>query len=560
LLLEGTTRDLVEDDFYKRPLSYRDQQIAIEAVITGVHAYLPLCHERHRTKIANCVVDDSLSIRRVASLSPMTMEKLQLWQPESDEYGLPTGIESALKQFLPEVIFIEAFKDPTEEAQARASAVLGKLLKQIMEQVSDQVQDDVIQSLDQASRKLNVFEEDGSILDQRPEEIQRIEERIRLHFRELFDASDVRLSFSLPSVGDLMSSATLYMRDHGPWTSPEGKGQGFQRALYLALLQSLADEARYSEQRTLHRPFILLFEEPEAFLHPALQKQMALILNALSRSNQVLIATHSPLLVSPDSISSVLILRQESALQINPHSTSCTAPDFESLPDPQDKQLAALLRFSSSSEFLFSDCVLVVEGPSDRALLDASWAIHASGTPQQEPKTTLAVIEAGNKTVVPVWLHCLSAIGINAHGVVDLDFLWRGAGKCLGSDPELSSFCEEFWTLADIRGLSKQENGERDIPKASKRAAYQLVRDELLQQADRLCGRIRDEHGIWVFSQGEIETYFGLSESSKGRYTEVAQRIRIRDMQVHQEVRDLLAWATETNNSAMHSQIQSEAP
>jgi len=103
LLFEGTTRDLAEDDFYAQE-EQRADQVVLEAILDGVSEYLPLCNEKHRTKIANCVVDGRLRIRRMGSRSPLEFGKLELWQPDKGDFGLPTGIESALKQLLPEVI------------------------------------------------------------------------------------------------------------------------------------------------------------------------------------------------------------------------------------------------------------------------------------------------------------------------------------------------------------------------------------------------------------------------------------------------------------------------
>jgi len=46
-----------------------------------------------------------------------------------------------------------------------------------------------------------------------------------------------------------------------------------QRTLYLSLLRALAARIRGQTERVV-RPFILLFEEPEAFLHPEGQIKM----------------------------------------------------------------------------------------------------------------------------------------------------------------------------------------------------------------------------------------------------------------------------------------------
>jgi len=531
LLFEGTARDLTENDFSIQD-DQRADQIIIEATLEGINKYLILCDERHRTKIESCVEGDKLRIRRVVKLESSKPElgKLELWQPDKNDFGLLTGIDSALKQLLPEVIFIEAFKDPSEEAQAKSSATLGKLLKQIVEHVAMGVGTNVKKNLDRIERYLNE--------DRKPEVLRRIEQQIRQHMRVVFEEADIRLRFRLPEVSDLMGLATVELKDRGPWTPIEGKGQGFQRVLYLALLRALAEELRQEHQAEVRRPFLLLFEEPEAFLHPALQRQMGDVLESISESNQVVIATHSPLLVTPQRIRNILILRQDTTGLARP-----IVPNLESLRDPDDKQLARLLEFSSSSEFLFADCVLVVEGLSDRALFEASWNALRKSLSFGRQSVTLAIIDAGSKSVVPVWVKYLNEIGISAYGVVDLDFLWDGAGKCLGSDPQLSKFTEKFWNLAAERGISEMNDGKFHIIRDKKKSAFRLVRKNFGQEYRDLRQRLQQHHRIWVLSRGEIEIYFGLSDSSKGKYSAVSQEIRRGKIKVPREIKEVLKWA-----------------
>lgn len=549
LLFEGTARDLTENDFYIYQTQH-DDPITVEAILEDVRKYLPLCSEKHRAKIAECIGDDdTLRIRRVASREPLEFGKLKLWRPKENAFVLPTGIENALKQLLPEVIFIEAFKDPNAEAQAKSSATLGKLLRQIIEPVSAQLASDVKKNIDKVARRFNVVEVEGKVVDKRPEELKRIEQRIRQHMQAVFEEADVRLKFCLPEVSDLMGSATVELKDRGPWTPLEGKGQGFQRALYLALLRALAEELRATDS-DIHRPFLLLFEEPEAFLHPALQREMGDILESISASNQVVVATHSPLLVTPPRIQNVLILRQAVLPNTETHATCCFVQNPELLPDADDKQLVNLLKFSSSAEFLFADCVLVVEGPSDRALLEACWHVLAKSRRSGEQPLALAIVEAGNKSVVPVWVKYLQDIGFSARGVVDLDFLWDGAGKCLKSDRDLSRFGDKFWKLVEEKGISETSDGKHRIPPNKKEEAFNLILDRLNESAELLRKRLQREAGIWVLAEGEIDRYFDLSRSSKGHYAAVSQKVRNREVAVPQEIEDMVKWAISTKDDS----------
>lgn len=543
LLLEGSTRDLSLEDFHCTSLGVSNQ-ITIEAHIKGVTAFLPLCAEQHRSKIQACIEEDSIRIRRIANREPFGLGKLEIWQPEKGEFGTPTGLDSAFKQFLPEVIYIEAFKDPSAEAQSsKTTTVLSKILKQIVEQVGEKINAEVQEALSLAQKKFNVIEMDGKNVDERPDELKRVQQRINNHVREIFTNSEARLVFKLPDLDAMMATATVELRDHqnGPWTSPAFKGQGFQRALYVALLEALADELRHGggEERP-NRPFILLFEEPEIFLHPSLQREIGDILETISKTNQVVIVTHSPLLVTPHRIDEVLIVKQQ-VIEPQGVKSICVRPKVDELPDAEDKQLASLLRFANSAEFLFADFVVVVEGPSDRELLNASWT-RVKKEISPENNYALAVLDAGSKAVVPVWVRHLKAIGLETVGLVDMDFLWDGAGKCLKDDSNLSQLMSDFWKICDDKQFREDKNGKRTILASKKKDAFIILRDEL-QHRTMQVRKCLMQQGIWVLLGGEIEDYFGLTQNSKGQYTLASQKILSGKCEIPDEVQQFLRWS-----------------
>jgi len=80
-------------------------------------------------------------------------------------------------------------------------------------------------------------------------------------------------------------------------------GQGLQRHLIYTLLKL---SSQYKEKRTYEKKefslelTLILFEEPEAFLHPGQQESLDYSLKALSsdEGQQIVIATHSPIFVS----------------------------------------------------------------------------------------------------------------------------------------------------------------------------------------------------------------------------------------------------------------------
>ena len=542
LLLEATGRDVSLEDFYEGDAGNANEiELVGEFIIPP--EYLILCEERHRTKIQECIEDNKLITRRVISKTAddkIEVGKLQLWQPDKNEYGLPTGIENALKQFLPEVIFIEAFKDPTQEAQGKSTATLGKILKQIVGQVSSQINEDVDGAIKIAARRFNTFiENNGDLIDERPEELRRVENRIRKHVQEIFAGSDARLKFNLPKVDDLIATATVELKDWGPWTLPDGKGQGFQRVLYVALLQSLAEELR-DEANEVNRPFILLYEEPEAFLHPALQREIGNILETISNTNQVVIATHSPVLVTSSRLDNVIILKQQ--IPPLPHSTQLFIPDPTLAELDEDRQLVSLLKLNNTAEFLFSDYILVVEGVSDRALVESCLSKIREG--REIKFQAIAVIEAGSKDVVPVWIKHLQKMGFPTKGMVDLDFVWNGANNVLKNYELLGKFGTQFWERMEREGLCEtNDEGKHIINKKSE--AFRIITsdNEFLPVVEKIRQDLISKD-IWAISKGEIESYFGLSSSSKNQYIPTSRKVRNGEIPIPDEIKEIIRWLT----------------
>lgn len=539
-LLDGATKDLSEEDFYCGRAG-RSERMHVEATVSGMDEdALGLLEEKHRGKISACVEAAQIRIRKTATRTPdREVGKIEIWETAKGAWGTPTGIDAAFKQFLPDVILIDAFRDPSAEAVGKATAALGRLLRQILEPLKAQISASVGDAIATAGRIVNTTEVEGKEVDERPEELRRVEERVRKNIRALFASSDVRLRFQLPGVPELLSSATVELRDGGPWTPPAGKGQGFQRVMYFALLRAIAEELRQAPKK-MHRPFLLLYEEPEAFLHPALQRQMGDALETIAESNQVVIATHSPILVTPVRLESVLVVRQPETPE-GKRTTATRAVAEDGLPS-ESKQLIALLKLHTSADWLFADQVLVVEGPSDRVLLEACLRRR---TPGAVEAGMTAIIEAGSKDVVPVWIVHLRNLGYQVRGLVDLDFLWRGAGSVLKADEELSRLCDWFWLEAAKQGLL--DDGKNKIESSQKSEAFGLLQDgdgaSLRKDVAAVVARLQDAHNIWVLRRGEIEPYFGLARSSKGNYVEAGRRVRCGDLPVHPEIEALLTWA-----------------
>ncbi|MDP2268041.1 MAG: AAA family ATPase, partial [Deltaproteobacteria bacterium] len=125
-----------------------------------------------------------------------------------------------------------------------------------------------------------------------------------------------------------------------------------------------------------------LFEEPELYLHPQAQNVLFEALSLISRTQQVVVTTHSPLFFSPTITKTFIkIYKQRIPNQIKPQSV-CLTIDLNDMPTKDQFQI---ISFETGSHAFFSRRVILVEGDSElialphiAKMLNAQWDLKAN--------------------------------------------------------------------------------------------------------------------------------------------------------------------------------------
>lgn len=224
----------------------------------------------------------------------------------------PTGIASAIKPLFPSVIYIESVKDASVETKATGTSAFAKLLGMLFEEVQEQFTD-IEEKFNAVHQKLNRhLGVDGKPQDLRLPAVKRIESVIEKYVTASFPGVKVQMDIPAPTLTMLLSSTDLLV-DDGHISKVSSKGDGLKRSVLFALLRAYADirdnglrntensgevatEASTTDESSNSRPkrpYLLLFEEPELYLHPRAQRQLMAALAEFGKDHQVLVTTHS---------------------------------------------------------------------------------------------------------------------------------------------------------------------------------------------------------------------------------------------------------------------------
>jgi predicted ATPase len=188
--------------------------------------------------------------------------------------------------------------------------------------------------------------------------LEKVRELQRPTLEGVEDAIASRLRDFLPEVASvsidaeeteraLARSVSIVINDGVP-TELELKGDGVQSLAALALMQ------HYSRETARAREFILAVEEPEAHLHPKAIRALKDTLKETSESQQVILTTHSPILVNRVELGSNVIVTKNQAK-----------------PATSVAELRDVLGVHVSDNLASAEVVLLVEGWTDHQAISS---------------------------------------------------------------------------------------------------------------------------------------------------------------------------------------------
>ncbi len=258
-------------------------------------------------------------------------------------------------------------------------------------------------------------------------------------------------------------------------------------------------------------PNIIIIDEPEAFLHPALANKLGLEISkaTIGSDKNVFISTHSPNFIMGCIQSGV-------AVNIIRLTYKNNVPTARILPNNEILKLMRnpLLRSTNVLSGLFYESVLVTESDSDRAFYQEINERLLRFNPERGIQNAL-FINAQNKQTVSTIIKPLRDLGIPAMGIVDVDVLKDGGMVFTNllnsiSIPQIShsglaAIRLSIKTKCEASGLDMKRNGGVSILDVNDALAANDFFDQLA------------DYGFFCVRCGELESWLkGLAITGHG--------------------------------------------
>jgi len=316
------------------------------------------------------------------------------------DYPLPTGIDKSIIPMLPDRIYIPAVKDLSDDIKTAESTPFGKILGVLLRAIEPKLPDAQKMFQDLNSKLNRIFRPDGTIVDERLEEVKLIESTVEKYVHESFAPVGIRITIPPPELKTVFSAARIYAND-GVDGAIESKGDGLRRAIVFSILRTYvelsaklgehashgetgndkAEQGETDQGDTVAPPsYLLLFEEPELFLHPKAQGILFNALKVFAQSHHVLVTTHSPMFFGPNATETFVRLRKTADTSIS--NTPFAQAQHVDLARLTAKDQFQIICFEHNNAAFFADTVVLVEGDSDYVLfphvaktLDPAWDV-----------------------------------------------------------------------------------------------------------------------------------------------------------------------------------------
>lgn len=541
-------KSLNKNDFYDI-----SQPVVIEGTISGIDAnVLNQLPQNQATSIATYINNGVLKIQRTQSRPDESVAniKLKVYDPNAINpapswVNPPTGFDNSLNIIFPEPIAVNAMEDATEDVgKYKTSTTIGKLLSEIFKSIEQNYSAQVTAALASFKDLLGI---DGT---QRVPELNDFDTQANFRIQDFFPGITIKADIPTPEIKEVFKSGTIQVFENNNIIGRDVStlGHGAQRSIQMGLIKYLADISR--QNATPHQTTLLLIDEPELYLHPFAIEIVQEALHTLSTQGyQVIIATHSPLLISKKDMRNTILVSKNNMRGTFKQSTLISA--VRNIVPNTHSQSELLFSLSNSSYILFAESVILCEGRTEEALLpDLIKKIKGLSLGLQK----CALTKVNGCANIRKSMDVLIAMGINVKSIVDLDYVFKFSiqdGIFPANDTDINA-CKTImnnFALVATNNISIGTDGwpQKELGKIKPWEAFELLSRDPIAQAhiENLHNRLLVED-IWIWKSGGIELYLGLTAKNEAEWLRFVQHIEPLDtaavISAYPDVNSCIQW------------------
>lgn len=244
-----------------------------------------LTTDTSKTKIRNMLGDfKSFSVRKTS------VDHRRKYFVNGEDKGNPTGLDTAINEFIPKLEYVNTQIRLDDVSKYKDKNPIGLMLSGVLTAI-----------VENSAEYRGFKEQFARLFDSADSEVRKeldkLGAQVEIYLQKQFpDGTKVKFGVNPPQFGDLLKSFETSV-DDGIETKAEDKGDGMQRAIMLSIIQAFAD---YRKSQSGGGSFLFMIDEAELHLHPSAQRALKRALMDISATDQVLVNTHSSVLVVED--------------------------------------------------------------------------------------------------------------------------------------------------------------------------------------------------------------------------------------------------------------------
>ncbi len=525
------------------------QPIIMVAKIDGITVdILDNIEQTHRARIEPFLQNETLTIKRIQETPGQTVAQIKLMVLDPNDgitwQNNPAGIDNAIKDLFPDPIHIGAMENSEEDiSRSSTTSTIGKLLAEIIGPIEVQYGQQVNTALEGLKQIL-----DAEGIHRAPELItfdQEINEKLDAFFPEI----TVKVHIPTPELKEVFKKGTIKVYEN---LLPNPKdvsslGHGAQRSIQMTLIRHLADLKLIAQQN--RTTTLLLIDEPELYLHPQAIEILRKSLSILSiQGYQVIFSTHSPFMITQKDVGNTVLVRKNDLLGTFKRTTLKSA--IPTVEQTAQHQLTLMYSLSNSSNILFSERVILVEGKTENKLLPLIIE-KVTGKTILHHKTALVKLDGSSN--IKKSIQVLSTMDLPTKSIADLDFALKNGiseGYLQVGDVDITACLIEIGNIALANNIFIGNDGWPTKSGTSISAADGFA---ILAQSQNVTQNIENiftkmkAQNIWIWKFGTIENHLNLTDKNEmvwANFTNTLEQSTLQNMLPYhyQEIENCIHW------------------